>query len=242
MNVGLLYVDPVTGWELPVHGGVITQGYGPENTDPSVRHLYRKGYHTGIDIGGIGTDTPILSPRDATVVLAEVNAGYGNCVIIECADGHRALFGHLNTINVSAGQAVSVGDQLGGAGTTGVSTGVHLHYEWRVGADDINPVPFMVPGAPPAPAGWTAVVREALNLRTGPSKNDEIITTLPAGTTVTLGVDGWVPVWWEGRQGWMYAEFLQQQIPSSAPARRPKPEATPKPPRPRAPRAPRRPA
>lgn len=211
--MGVLYVDPETGWELPVAGGVITQAYGPENTDPSVRHLYRKGYHTGIDIGGIWTDAAIVSPRDATVVLAGVNGGYGNCVIIECADGAQALFGHLNSINVEPGQPVFTGDILGGAGTTGVSTGVHLHYEWRRAGEDVDPVPFMIPSAPvvAAAAGWTAIVKEALNLRTGPSKNDPIIMTVGAGEAVTLGQDGWVPVWYQGRQGWMYAEYLQPQ-------------------------------
>ncbi len=65
-----LYVDPATGWELPVQGGVITQGYGPENTDPSVRGLYLKGYHTGVDIGGVAEGNTVLSPRNGTVVLA----------------------------------------------------------------------------------------------------------------------------------------------------------------------------
>ncbi|MCA9829969.1 MAG: M23 family metallopeptidase [Dehalococcoidia bacterium] len=207
--MGLLYIDPATGWELPVAGGVVTQGYGPENTDPSVRHLYRKGYHTGIDIGGVALDAPVVSPRDATVVSADVNGGYGNCVVLECEDGAQALFGHLNTISVAAGQSVFVGDQLGGAGTTGVSTGVHLHYEWRRGGDDIDPVPFMLASAPAQ--SWTAVVKEALNLRSGPSKNDPILTTLEAGSTVHIGAEGWVPVWYEGRQGWMFAEYLELQ-------------------------------
>ena len=213
--MGILYVDPATGWELPIEGGVITQGYGPDNTDPSVRHLYRKGYHTGVDIGEVALDAPVVSPRDATVVSADVNGGYGNCVIIECEDGAQALFGHLNTISVVAGQSVFMGDRLGGAGTTGVSTGVHLHYEWRRGGEDVDPVPFLTPAAPRA--SWTAVVKEPLNLRSGPSKNDPILVTVDAGQSVNVGQEGWVPVWYEGRQGWMFAEFLELQ---PAPTRR----------------------
>lgn len=201
-----LYVDPVTGWEIPVDGGVVTQGYGPENTDPSVRHLYRKGYHTGIDIGGIIEGAPVLAPRDGAVVLADVHGGYGNCVILDFGDGVRALFGHLSSLGVGAGEPVVRGQVIGGAGTTGVSTGVHLHYEWRQGDADIDPVPFLVPEKP---AGAMATVKESLNLRTGPSKNEPIIMTLEAGTVVQLGQDGWLPVWYEGRQGWMYAEYLQ---------------------------------
>ena len=213
-----LYVDPATGWELPVQGGVITQGYGPENTDPSVRHLYRKGYHTGVDIGGVSEGAPVLAPRDATVLLAEVYGGYGNCVILDCGEGVRALFGHLFKIAVAAGDKVVRGQELGGVGTTGVSTGVHLHYEWRKGDDDINPVPFLAP----VPAASTstvlsAVVKESLNLRSGPSKNDPIITTVAAGAVVQVGQDGWLPVVFEGRQGWMFAEFLQIQSPQPTP-------------------------
>jgi murein DD-endopeptidase MepM/ murein hydrolase activator NlpD len=205
--VSSLYVDPTTGWELPVFGGIVTQGYGPENTDPSVRHLYRKGYHTGIDIGGVGEGTPILSPRDGTVALAEWFGGYGNTVIVDCGGGCSALFGHLSEIGVSAGQPVTRGQQLGGVGTTGVSTGVHLHYEWRRNGDDCDPMEFLRP-APPDNAIF-ATVKEDLNFRSGPSKNDPIIMTLPAGTKVQVGRDGWLPVWFEGRQGWMFAEFLE---------------------------------
>jgi murein DD-endopeptidase MepM/ murein hydrolase activator NlpD len=211
-----LYVDPATGWEIPVAGGVITQGYGPENTDPSVRHLYRKGYHTGIDIGGIGEGAPVLAPRDATAVLAGWNGGYGNCVILETSDGVRWLFGHLSSVAVAQGDTVVRSQEIGGAGTTGVSTGVHLHYEIRRGDDDIDPVPFLLPAAPPAATTLTAVVAEDLNLRTGPSKNDPVIMTLPAGTTVQVGQDGWLPVWYEGRQGWMFAEFLRLQAPPAS--------------------------
>ncbi len=213
-----LYVDPTTGWELPVQGGVVTQGYGPEHTDPSVQHLYRKGYHTGIDIAGVGEGAPVIAPRNATVTLAGTNAGYGNCVILDCGDGVSALFGHLVRTAVAVGETVFRGQEIGGVGTTGVSTGVHLHYEWRRADEDIDPGPFLVT-APPA--GPSAVVKEALNLRSGPSKNDPIVVTVAAGTVVQIGQDGWLPVWHEGRQGWMFAEFLEIQPPSapSAPRR-----------------------
>jgi murein DD-endopeptidase MepM/ murein hydrolase activator NlpD len=201
-----LYVDPATGWELPVEGGVITQGYGPENTDPSVRALYRKGYHTGIDIGGVAEGTPVLAPQDSTVLLAGVNGGYGNCVVLDCGGNLRRLFGHLSRIAVEAGEAVVRGQELGGVGTTGVSTGVHLHYEVRLGDTDVDPAPFL---RPPAQGGHLARVKEDLNLRRGPSKNYAIIRTLPAGAEVHLGQDGWLPVSAGGLEGWMFAEYLQ---------------------------------
>jgi murein DD-endopeptidase MepM/ murein hydrolase activator NlpD len=205
--MGKLYVDPGSGWLLPVQGGVITQGYGPENTDASVRHLYLKGYHTGIDIAGVTEGTDVLSPCEGIVSHASSFEGKGNCVILDRSDGVQVLFGHLSRIDVAVGLRATLGDVLGGVGTTGVSTGVHLHYEYRRDGADIDPTPFLKDTAP-APAGIQAVVREALNLRTGPSKNNPALMVVDAGETVVIGKDGWVPVWYEGREGWMFAEFL----------------------------------
>ena len=98
-------------------------------------------------------------------------------------------------------------ETIGGVGTTGVSTGVHLHYEYRQDDVDINPVPFLVREA--HPVGIAATVKEALNLRSGPNKNAPVLTVVPAGAKVLVGQEGWVPVWHEGRQGWMWSEFLE---------------------------------
>ncbi len=201
------YLDPTTGWLLPVHGAIVTQGYGPENTDPSVRHLYRKGYHTGIDIAGVAEGADIVSPCAGVVSIAGANGGYGECVVIERGGGSSVLFGHLVRVDVHVGQQVAAGDLLGGVGTTGVSTGVHLHYEYRRDDVDIDPVPFLVREA--HPVGLAAKVAETLNLRAGPSKNEAVLAVAPAGAQVVIGQDGWVPVWYEGRQGWMWAEFLK---------------------------------
>lgn len=201
-----LYLDPSTGWLLPVQGGVVTQGYGPENTDPSVRHLYRKGYHTGIDIASVPEGTPVLAPCDGTITIAGVNGGYGNCVVIDRGDGTSALFGHLVRIDVAVGDTVQAGQQLGGVGTTGVSTGVHLHYEYRRDDVDIDPVPFIKNAA--HAVGLKATIKEALNLRSGPSKNDPVILVAEEGAEVLIGKDGWVPVFYKGHEGWMYADFL----------------------------------
>ena len=200
------YLDPASGWLLPVHGGSVTQGYGPENTDPSVRHLYRKGYHTGIDIADVAEGTDIVAPCAGLVSIAGTNGGYGSCVVIERGGGISVLFGHLSRIDVHVAQQVAAGDVLGGVGTTGVSTGVHLHYEYRRDDVDIDPVPFLVREA--HPVGIAATVKEALNLRSGPNKNAPVLTVAPAGAKVLIGQDGWVPVWYEGRQGWMWSEFL----------------------------------
>jgi hypothetical protein len=102
---------------------------------------------------------------------------------------------------------VAAGEVVGGVGTTGVSTGVHLHYEYRRNDVDIDPVPFLLQDA--HPIGLAATVTEGLNLRAGPSKNDPVLAVAPPGARVLVGQEGWVPVWYQGRQGWMYAEFLR---------------------------------
>lgn len=215
--MGEMYADPTTGWLLPVQGGVITQGYGPEHTDPSVRDRYVKGYHTGVDIAGVAEGTAVIAPQDATVVLAGPNGGYGQCVVLDCGNSITALFGHLSRLSVDSGQQVVTGQELGGIGTTGNSTGVHLHYEWRRNGDDIDPTPFLVRATPPT--GLRATVVEGLNLREGPNKDTRVLGTAPAGATVTIGRNGWLPVWWDGREGWMFADYLQIDGSGARPSR-----------------------
>lgn len=200
------YLDPDTGWLLPVHGGRVTQGYGPERTDPSVRHLYRKGYHTGIDIAGVPEGADVVSPCDGTVSVAGEFGGYGQTVVVLRGQGISVLFGHLSRVDTEVGKTIDAGDVLGGVGTTGVSTGVHLHYEYRRNDDDIDPVPFMTAAAPAV--GLRARVRENLNLRAAPDKNSTVLSVIPAGTPVLVSEGGWVPVFVDGRQGWMWSEFL----------------------------------
>jgi murein DD-endopeptidase MepM/ murein hydrolase activator NlpD len=202
-----LFFDPATGWLLPVQGGIVTQGYGPAHTDPAVAHLYRKGYHTGIDIGGVNLGTDIIAPVEGIVTLAGPNAGYGNCVIIERRDGIAVLFGHLSRLDVTLGETVAEGDTIGGVGSTGVSTGVHLHYEYRRNGEDIDPAPFL----DASEQRTRATVREALNLRTGPGTQFDVIDTAPAGARVTLAPDGWVRVEWNGRRGWMFSGYLDME-------------------------------
>jgi murein DD-endopeptidase MepM/ murein hydrolase activator NlpD len=98
--------------------------------------------HSGVDFGG-SRNTPILATADARVKFAGRQSGYGNIVILEHDFGIETYYAHLNTINVSEGQRVSRGDRIGGMGTTGRSTGVHLHYEVRVGGRPVNPMTYI---------------------------------------------------------------------------------------------------
>ncbi len=100
----------------------ITQGYGEKITSQ---------FHTGIDYG-CPMNTPILASADGQVVFAAWdNTGYGNFVIVEHKDGNATCYAHLSDISVKRLQNVRQGELLGHSGTTGNSTGPHLHFEAR---------------------------------------------------------------------------------------------------------------
>lgn len=107
--------------------------------------LGRLALHPGIDFRA-STGAPIKSAGAGTVVLAgEVN-GYGNLVEIDHGQGVTTRYGHLSKFNVRTGQKVDEGQVIGFAGSTGRSTGSHLHYEIRRNGTPINPVGFLVSG------------------------------------------------------------------------------------------------
>jgi len=91
-------------------------------------------YHSGMDIGCQYGDA-VWASDSGTVILAGENGGYGNCVMIDHGyvngDNYYTLYGHLSSISVSVGQSVSQGQVIGAVGSTGVSTGPHLHFEIR---------------------------------------------------------------------------------------------------------------
>lgn len=97
--------------------------------------------HTGLDVGGSYGDT-IAAADGGTVTLAGVNGGYGNCVMIDHGNGYITLYGHMSSIAVTKGQAVSQGDAIGYVGSTGLSTGPHLHFEIWSGGSRIDPEQF----------------------------------------------------------------------------------------------------
>lgn len=97
--------------------------------------------HTGVDIGAESGAT-IVAADGGTVVMAGVNSGYGNCVMMDHGNGYKTLYGHMSSIAVTNGQTVSQGDTIGYVGSTGVSTGPHCHYEvWKDGSR-IDPEQF----------------------------------------------------------------------------------------------------
>jgi murein DD-endopeptidase MepM/ murein hydrolase activator NlpD len=100
---------------------------------------YRWGrLHAGIDIGA-GYGAPIRAAKSGTVIFAGVQSGYGNVIIIEHGGGLTTLYGHQSRLAAHDGDEVSTGDLIGYVGSTGHSTGPHLHFETRVGGSPQNP-------------------------------------------------------------------------------------------------------
>jgi murein DD-endopeptidase MepM/ murein hydrolase activator NlpD len=99
--------------------------------------------HPGIDLSG-AYGTAIFATADGTVLRAGWNTGgYGNLVELDHGRGITTRYGHMSAILVSAGQHVTRGQQIGRMGSTGRSTGNHLHYEVRIDGRPVNPIPFM---------------------------------------------------------------------------------------------------
>jgi hypothetical protein len=94
--------------------------------------------HIGLDIGAERWD-PIVAVADGEVVFADWAGGYGNLVILDHGDGWRSYYAHLTQIGIEVGQEVRRGETLGGAGTTGYSTGTHLHFELRYRDRPVDP-------------------------------------------------------------------------------------------------------
>lgn len=99
-------------------------------------------YHPGIDFKGARGDEAKCT-ANGKVVFAGRMGGYGNCVRIAHANNFETLYGHLSRITVRVGQEVEVGEKIGEVGSTGRSTGTHLHYEVRKNGKAINPVKFL---------------------------------------------------------------------------------------------------
>jgi len=122
----------------PVQGSAFTSGFGVRS-DP---FRGRAAMHAGIDLAGpIGT--PIYATADAIVGRSEWAGGYGNLIELNHGGGIQTRYGHLTRSTVGAGQRVKRGQLIGYMGSTGRSTGSHLHYEVRIDGKAVNPVPFM---------------------------------------------------------------------------------------------------
>ena len=117
--------------------GRITSGFG-YRTHP-IYHVRK--LHTGLDIGA-AYGAPIHAAAGGVVVFAGRWGGYGNCVIIDHGGSLATLYGHCSSLSVSEGQEVKQGQKIAAVGSTGLSTGPHLHFETRRNGRPVNPSGF----------------------------------------------------------------------------------------------------
>ena len=108
--------------------------------------------HEGIDIWA-PAGTPIHAAAAGTVVWAGPRNGYGNAVVIDHGSGVATLYAHQSSVAVSVGQSVGRGDVIGYVGQTGLAAGPHLHFEVRVGGEDLRPAGLRQAGLGVAPRG-----------------------------------------------------------------------------------------
>ena len=144
-GTGLTFHEPVAG--------VVSQPFGPTSfsLEPPVSYggNFYPHFHTGIDLAA-PMDTPVRASAAGVVILATSSidttghlAGYGNYVVIAHGDGFLTLYGHLDRIEVSPGEPVSQGQQIGLLGSTGWSTGPHVHFEIRKNGVYTDPYPYI---------------------------------------------------------------------------------------------------
>lgn len=121
---------------FPVNGE-ITSGFGGRQSPGGIGSTD----HKGIDIGVV-TGTSVAAADGGKVSLAGWNGGYGNCVIIDHGNGRQTLYGHLEGYTVQAGDVVGKGQEIGKSGSTGKSTGPHLHFGVKEGGRFVDPMSY----------------------------------------------------------------------------------------------------
>jgi murein DD-endopeptidase MepM/ murein hydrolase activator NlpD len=137
---------------MPIPYARITSGFGMRKHPV----LGRMRGHMGIDYAA-GTGTPIMAAGDARVEFVGRKGGYGNAVILNHGGGRTTLYGHMSRFaRIHVGQRVAQGTVIGYVGSTGLATGPHLHYEFRVNGVHMNPLKMTMP--PPQPLQGAALV------------------------------------------------------------------------------------
>jgi murein DD-endopeptidase MepM/ murein hydrolase activator NlpD len=135
-------------WPEPLSS--ISQGFGPSTFWFEPAYGQYPHFHTGIDlVEPFGS--PVYAADDGVVALVgSSSGGYGNYVVIAHSGGLDTLYGHLATALVTVGQAVIQGQPVGLEGSSGNSTGPHVHFELRINQRPVDPTPYLPPGAPSA--------------------------------------------------------------------------------------------
>ena len=120
----------------PLEVGILTSAYG-ERRDPFTGEL---SFHEGIDIA-TEQGTPIVAVQSGSVTTKEYDEnGYGHYVVITCESGDKYVYAHCESINVNIGETVKAGQTVAFVGNSGRSTGAHLHFEWLINNQTVDPL------------------------------------------------------------------------------------------------------
>jgi len=118
--------------------GQITASFG-ERIDP---FNGEGAFHSGVDISAV-VGSPVIAPADGSVTFADFLGGYGRAIMVDHGHGITTRYGHLSSFAVTAGQFIHRGDTIGYVGSSGRSTGPHLHYEVRINDTPVNPYKYL---------------------------------------------------------------------------------------------------
>ncbi len=138
-NINIQYTGGEMLWPVAVAGTCITSGFGTR--EHPIQGVVKE--HTGIDIGNADYGTPVVAAADGVVTYAGWLGGYGNCVMINHGDGIVTLYGHGQSVETSLHKEVKKGDLILRVGSTGNSTGPHLHFEVMYNGVSVDPLQFV---------------------------------------------------------------------------------------------------
>ena len=145
-NTGNATTDVVTSW-MGTGGYMWPEKASKKITSPFGKRSSPGGIgstnHKGVDIGGVGYTTQVLASKAGTVIVSQYSNSYGNYVVVSHGSGNTTLYAHMSSRSVSAGQYVQQGQVLGITGSTGNSTGAHLHFEITEGGVRVNPLNYL---------------------------------------------------------------------------------------------------
>lgn len=127
------------GYIWPVSSRRITSTFGGRASPGGIGSTN----HKGVDIGGVGYTSQIYAAKAGTVIVSQYSSSYGNYVVVSHDSGNTTLYAHMSSRKVSVGQYVNQGDVLGITGSTGNSTGPHLHFEITENGTRINPLKYL---------------------------------------------------------------------------------------------------
>jgi murein DD-endopeptidase MepM/ murein hydrolase activator NlpD len=138
MSAAAAAAEVAIGWSLPVAGRLSS----PFGSRPNAPVAGVNGFHGGSDIAA-PCGQPVRAAQSGTVVQSGTQGSYGKWVLIDHGDGLQTGYAHSSQILVTEGDYVASGTTIARVGSTGASTGCHVHFETRVNGDSVNPVTFM---------------------------------------------------------------------------------------------------